>query len=226
MCCRESVRENGRCSSVLKTMDDAKTRIMLVDDHPLIRAGFRNLLAGQSCEIVAEAGTAEEALELASAHRPALAIVDLVLPGRDGIDLTSQLVAEGVRVLVVSQFRDAATVNRALAAGANGYAPKTVGRSELLQAVATVARGEVWISPSTARGLVDTMRAPRSSVLTQRQLEVLQLIVDGNSTKQISRLLAVSVKTVETHRAQILERLGVKSVAVLVRYAIEHKLVR
>jgi DNA-binding NarL/FixJ family response regulator len=209
-------------------MEEAKTRVLLVDDHPLIRAGFRALLSTNHCEVVGEAGTADEAMAFATANRVDLAIVDLILPGRDGFDLTPELIAIGVRVIVVSQYRDTQTVRKALAAGANGYVPKTVDQSELLQAISTVARGEVWISPSVGPGLVDQMRQPKSETpqLTPRQLEVLQLIVEGKSTKEIAAALTLGIKTVETHRAQIMERLGIKNVAALVRYALEHKLVK
>lgn len=209
-------------------MMGAKTRVLLVDDHPLIRAGFRNVLVGDGCEVIGEAGTMQDALAFVRSHPTDLAIVDLVLPDGDGFVLTQQLLAAGVRVIVVSQFRDTQTVRKALAAGANGYVPKTVDQSELLQAIATVARGEVWISPSVAPGLVDQLRQPKPDVpqLTPRQLEVLQLIVEGKSTKEIAASLTLGIKTVETHRAQIMERLGIKNVAALVRYALENKLVK
>lgn len=210
-------------------MAGGSTRVLLIDDHTLIRAGFRNLLHEvEGIEIVGEATNGDEALATASELRPTVALLDLTMPGIDGFEAARRLHELGVRVLVVSQYRDTETVRKALGAGANGYVPKTVDKAELVQAVQTVARGEVWISPTVAPGLVGQLRSPTAEVpqLTPRQLEVLQLIVDGKSTKEIAGVLELGVKTVETHRAQIMERLAIKNVAALVRYALENKLVK
>jgi DNA-binding NarL/FixJ family response regulator len=203
-------------------------RVLLADDHTMVRAGFRSLIEGmQGFEVVAEAADGREALELAELLRPDVVLSDIAMPELGGLELTSRL-AEAVpeaRVLILSMHRDPGYVRQAVRSGARGYLLKSSGPEELEQALLAVARGEAYFTPSAAAPLADALRdGDRPAELTRRQVEVLRLVASGRSNKQVALALGLSIKTVETHRAQLMERLGVREVAGLVRYAIEHGL--
>jgi DNA-binding NarL/FixJ family response regulator len=203
-------------------------RVLLADDHTMVRAGFRSLIEGmQGFEVVAEAADGREALELAERLRPDVVLSDIAMPELGGLELTSRL-AEAVpeaRVLILSMHRDPGYVRQAVRSGARGYLLKSSGPEELEQALLAVARGEAYFTPSAAAPLADALRdGDRPAELTRRQVEVLRLVASGRSNKQVALALGLSIKTVETHRAQLMERLGVREVAGLVRYAIEHGL--
>ena len=208
-------------------------RILLVDDHSLVRAGIRSLLGAMSeVEVVAEAASGEEALELAARHRPDLVLMDIVMKGMTGLEAAAALRERqpDVRVLILSMHSGEEYVLQALRAGAAGYLLKDAATGELELALRSVMRGESWLSPSVSRQVVEgyVHRAGSDAapeVLTARQREVLRLVAGGKSTKEIAFLLNLSVKTVETHRAQIMERLGIRDVAGLVRYALRSGLV-
>jgi DNA-binding NarL/FixJ family response regulator len=204
-------------------------RVLLVDDHGLVRAGLRCLLESMlDIEVVGEAGDGREALKLIEKLHPDVVLMDLSMPVLNGLEAIrrSAKLAPKPRVLVLSMHADKVYVRHALAAGAAGYVLKTADRGELAMAVATVARGESWLSPAIAKSVIeDLIAGTPDEDLTPRQREVLQLIAEGHSTKDIARRLHLSVKTIETHRAQIMQRLDIHDVAGLVRYAIRRLLV-
>ena len=207
-------------------------RVLLVEDHVLVRNALRLLVHTiPHMEVVGEASNGNEALQLIGKLRPDIALMDVTMPGLNGIEATRRAAKQypRTRILVLSMHGDRELVRQALVAGAAGYLVKSASADELKLALAAVLRGEVWISPAIAKLVVDDVvtahgvRTPEE--LTPRQREVLQLIAEGHTTKQIARRLQLSVKTVETHRAQIMERLGIRNVAGLVRYAIRTGLV-
>jgi len=205
-------------------------KILLVDNHTLVRAGIRALLEQiPNVLVVGEAGDGREALKLVEQYRPHLVFMDITMPVMNGLEATVRVVKEfpGTRVVMLSVHTDEEYVLQALRAGAAGYLLKDAGRAELEIAVAAVARGETYLSPAVSRHVVgDYVRRTGSGLegrletLTPRQREILQLIAEGKSTKEIASILDVSVKTVETHRSQLMERLDIHDVAGLVRYAI------
>lgn len=211
-------------------------RLVLVDDHALVRAGLRALLGEMpGVSVVAEAGDGREALQLIREHKPDIALLDISLPGLNGLEVAARVAKEhpATRVIILSMHGDDESVRRALTAGAAGYLLKNSDRSELELALRTVARGNAWLSPAVTQKVVTAFaEGARSSaqgafeVLTPRQREVLQLIAEGHSNKEIAGRLSLSPKTVETHRTELMERLGIHGVAGLVRYAIHIGLVQ
>jgi len=226
-------------------------RVMLVDDHALVRAGISSLLSSlPEIEVVAEAGDSSQAVPLIEAHCPDVVMMDINLPGQNGLEFTRQLVRQhlGVRVIMLSMHDAQAYVREALRAGAAGYLLKDAPVAELELAIRAVARGDIYLTPAVSKYALDgevrsaSIRsstrkavgessadtspsagspASGSSVLTLRQQEIVQLVAQGKSTQEIARLLALSPKTVEAHRAQLMERLGIYDVPGLVRYAIK-----
>jgi len=211
-------------------------RVLLVDDHELVRAGFRALLANLSeVEVVAEAEDGRAALDLVAAHQPDVVLMDISMPGLNGLEATSRIAKEysHTRVIILSMHASEDHVLLALRKGASGYLLKGARLAELDLAVRSVARGEVYLSPAASKYVladyVQRAGEPKSATereslsidrLTARQREVLQLIAEGRTVKQIAQTLGISVKTAETHRAQIMERLAIHDLAGLVRYAI------
>jgi len=205
-------------------------RLMIVDSHRITRDGVRALLARlPGIEVVAEAEDGRSAVELAHEQRPAVVVTEIALPVLNGIEVTRQIASAlpDVRVLALSQHQERRFVIAAFAAGAAGYLPKTCGFDELIRAIDEVYRGHHYISPAIARTIVDEVL--RHAVfsepigdpsLTPREREVLQLLAEGHSTKEIAVLLQVSPKTVETHRRQIMTKLDLHSIADLTRYAL------
>jgi DNA-binding NarL/FixJ family response regulator len=212
-------------------------RIVLADDHALVRAGIRALLQGiEGVAVVGEAENGRDALALCREHNPDLAILDITMQELNGIDAAQQVKAAcpATRVLILSMHSSEEFVRRAIKAGANGYLVKDAAPLELAMAVQAVMREEVYLSPRVSRHIVAGMRdngdgEPRRSsidALSARQREILQMVAEGKSTKEIAFVLDVSVKTVETHRAAIMERLGIRDVPGLVVYAIRNGLIR
>lgn len=209
-------------------------RILLADDHALVRAGIRALIeAIEGTTIVAETSNGREAVALAKLHIPDVVVMDISMPELNGIEATQQI-KEAVprsRVLILSMHTTDDFVRRALKAGASGYLVKDSAPLELRMALEAVMRNEVYLSPRVSRGvvtrMVDGSPGGESSLdaLTPRQREILQLIAEGKSTKEIAFVLEVSVKTVESHRAALMERLDIRDVAGLVLYAVRHNLV-
>ena len=211
----------------------APIRVLVADDHALFRAGVRKLLQSfEGVEVVGEAGDGQEALELSGAQRPDVLLMDIGMPGLNGVEAAARLARGGPRprVIILSMHTGEEHVLRAIRAGAAGYLLKDAKPPELEAAVRAVARGEIYLSPAISRYVVDDVRRGGAESgpldrLTPRQREVLQLIAEGNTTKAIASRLGLSVKTVETHRAQLMERLDVHDVAALVRLAVRLGLV-
>lgn len=209
------------------------TRILLVDDHALFRAGVRSLLRGApGLRVIAEASDGREALGLVAKRKPEVVLMDITMPGLNGLDATARLAAEfpDVGIVVVSMHADEPYVQRAFQAGARGYLLKHSGRAELELAIRTVARGDTYLSRAIAKSVTRdyAQRARRQEgddQLTPRQREILQLIAEGHTSKAIAERLRVSVKTVEAHRGRLMDRLQIRDIAGLVRWAIRHHLV-
>jgi DNA-binding NarL/FixJ family response regulator len=209
-------------------------RILLADDHTLVRAGIRSLLQElPGVHVVAEAGDGQTALALIETHQPDIAMLDIAMPGLNGLEVASRVADDFpfVRVVILSMHATEEYVLRALRAGAVGYLLKDANTAELEMAIAAVMGGETFLSPAVSRHVVEYVQrvgeAGSSSLerLTPRQREVLQLIAEGHTTQGIAQVLGISVKTVETHRAQLMERLDIHDIAGLVRYAIRVGLV-
>lgn len=209
-------------------------RVLLADDHTLVRAGLRSLLQQmENVKVVAEAEDGRQVLAAVAEHRPDVVLMDISMSGMNGLEATLQLKRDRpeVRVIILSMHATEEYVLQALRAGASGYLLKDSAPLELALALQAVARGESYLSPPVSRQVVESYvqrtgrEAQPLAALTPRQREILQLIAEGNSTKEIASRLALSVKTVETHRSQLMERLGIRGVAGLVRYAIRHGLV-
>ena len=207
--------------------------ILLVDDHPLVRAGIRTLLEKlPAVEVTGEATDGREALRMIRERQPDLVLMDIAMPGLNGLDATARISAEfpDVLVVVLSMYTDQEYVRQAVQAGAAGYLVKGSAAAELENAITTLARGEKYFTPLASRDAFEASRGPsgdRSLIgkLTRRQREILQLIAERHNTKEIAQVLGISIKTVETHRAQLMNRLGIHDVPGLVRFAIRTGLV-
>lgn len=209
-------------------------RTLLADDHTLVRAGLRKLLELiPEVEVVGEAADGLALLTLAAQLRPKLVLMDISMPGLNGLEATGRLVRADaeVRVIVLSMHQSEEYVRLALRHGAAGYLLKDAAPLELDLAVRAVLRGETYLSPSVSRGVVtdyvQRLRAEErpGDVLTPRQREVLQLVAEGHSTKEIARRLELSIKTVDTHRTQLMKQLDIHEIAGLVRYAMRNGLI-
>lgn len=208
-------------------------RIVLADDHQLMRAGLRSLIAKEKdLEVVAEASDGREAVKLVAQHSPDVVIMDIGMPNLNGIDATRQIrdIAPHTKVIALSMHASTQFVSRMLEAGASAYLLKDAAHEELLNAIRVVASGKVYLSPSITGVVVDdyVRRAgPTAKPLIQlspREREIAQLLAEGRSTKEIAGQLFVSVKTVETHRQHIMEKLKIGSIAELTKYAIREGL--
>ena len=207
-------------------------RILIVDDHEVVRAGVRRVLAGvPSWEVCGEAKDGRHALALAVVLKPDLVVLDLGMPGLNGVDVTRQLrrLVPGAEVLVLSMHDDESLVVDALAAGARGYVLKSDNADVLRTAVREVLAHRIYISAALSFDVRQTVGGPIAASplrrLTPREREVLQLVSDGCSNKEIGSQLGISEKTAETHRARLMAKLGMHSVAKLVRYAIRNRIV-
>lgn len=209
---------------------NAPLRVMLADDHTLVRAGLHKLLDTlPGVEVVGEAGDGQALLELAAQQRPDVVLMDIAMPGLNGLETTARLLQDNpaVRVMILSMHQSEEYVRRALRLGAVAYLLKDAAPMELELALAAVMRGETYLSPAVSKGVVsDYVQRLRADdqpgeQLSPRQREVLQLIAEGLSTKEIARKLDLSVKTVETHRTSVMRLLDVHEVTGLVRYALK-----
>ena len=204
-------------------------RVLLADDHVLIRAGIRALMEKiPAIQVVAEAKDGREAFRLVRKHQPDLVLMDIAMPGLNGLDATTRITAAftNVRVIMLSMYASEEYVRESIAAGASGYLVKSSAALELGDAINAIAQGGEYFSPLVSTHLVEN-RAGHVGVtramierLTPRQREILQLIAERHNTKNIAYILNISPKTVETHRAQIMERLNIHDVPGLVRFAI------
>ena len=205
-------------------------RVLLADDHVLVRAGIRTLLDQlPGVTVVAEASDGREALRLAAAHHPDLAILDVAMPVLNGIETTTRLRRQfpALRVLVLSMHANEEYVHQAFRAGAAGYLLKKSAVAELAAALRAVAAGKTYVSPTLAQRVTVVAKPSDEPVktplerLTSRQREILQLIAESRTTKEIAAELGVSAKTVEFHRAELMKRLNLRDIPALVRFALQ-----
>lgn len=205
---------------------EKKITVLLVDDHSLVRRGFRRMLEDESdMEVVGEAGDGENAIKLAAELHPQVVVMDCALPGINGLQATRQILnsAPDTAVLMLSMHTENTWVRQAIEAGAKGYILKDAIDLELGSAIRKVAAGEMVLDPKVERRT--QLKGERCAALTPRELEVLQMIVDGKSNKEIATVLDLSANTVAVHRANIMNTLGIHKAAELVVYAIRAGLV-
>ena len=204
-------------------------RVLLVDDHNLVRAGIRALLDDfEDVEVIAEASDGREAAKLARNLVPDIVLTDIAMPGLNGLEATARIckTCPGVRTIVLSMHSNEEYVVQALRAGASGYLSKQAATQELEFALRSVAGGHSYLSPTISSRVIakllsdDEIASAITPVLTPRQREILQLVAEGKTTREIAGILSISAKTVESHRGQLMERLGIHDVPGLVRYAI------
>jgi DNA-binding NarL/FixJ family response regulator len=213
-------------------------RLIIADDHRLVRAGLRMLISEMvGVVVLAEAANGEEALLACDANEPDLVLMDIAMPGMGGLEALPELKRKhpGTRVLMLSMLASEEHVLQALRLGASGYLLKDAAPAELELAINAVIRGETWLSSAISRPVVDgymervsassSGKGAQGQPLTPRQQEVLRLLAEGRSTKEIAFQLELSIKTIETYRAQIMERLDVHDLAGLVRYAVRNGII-
>jgi len=208
-----------------------RRRVMIADDHQIVRQGLRALLEKAGHVVVAEASNGREAVDLAAKQQVDIAVLDLIMPVLNGVDSARELLraAPQVRTILLTMHADRPYVVEALQAGARGYVLKTQAAEDLVRAIDEVSRGAVYISPAVAMSLVDAMLdrdEPATTDLTARERQILQLVAESKSTKQIARLLNISYKTAESHRSRLMKKLDIHETAGLVRYAIRRGLVQ
>jgi two-component system response regulator NreC len=207
-----------------------KIRILLADDHAVVRQGFRMILAGQpDMEIVGEAGNGREAVELSEKLQPDIVVMDVAMPELNGIEATRRVSTSSprARVLALSMHKDSVYVREILRAGARGYLLKDAADSDLIAAVRAVFRGEGYLSPAISEAVLSDYRKHVTDpldLLTSREREVLQIIAEGKTNKEIAGVLNLSVYTVDAHRGRIMEKLNLHSTTELVRFAIRNGL--
>jgi two-component system, NarL family, response regulator NreC len=206
-------------------------KILLADDHALVRHGFRMILAAQpDMEIVGEAGNGREAVDLAQKLKPDVVVMDVAMPELNGIEATRRLIelSPRTRVLALSMHKDAVYVREILRAGARGYLLKDSADADLLAAVRAVGKGEGYLSPGVSDAVLSDYRRHVTDpldLLTSREREVLQLIAEGKTNKEIATTLTLSVYTVEAHRGRLMEKLNLHSTGELVRFAVRSGLI-
>lgn len=208
-----------------------KLRILLADDHTVVRHGFRMIITAEpDMEVVAEAANGREAVEQAAGLRPDIAVIDVTMPELNGIEATRRIaeVSPRTRVLALSMHKDAVYVREILRAGAKGYLLKDSMASDLLAAIRSLARGEGYLSPGVSEAVLSDYRKHVTDpidLLTSREREVLQMIAEGKTNKEIANALRLSVYTIEAHRGRIMEKLNLHSTGELVRFALRSGLI-
>lgn len=205
-------------------------RVLVVDDHELFREGLKRLLEAEHIEVAGEAEDGLGALRMARRLVPDVVILDLTLPRLNGLEIARRLKSEtpASRVVVLTMHDEDAYVLEALRAGAAGYVLKTQAFADLARAIETVMAGSVYLSPGVSRAVVEAWtggRAPGAGPLSGREREVLQLVAEGCTNKEIAHLLSISIKTVETHRSALMRKLDLHDTAGLVRYAIRRGMI-
>jgi len=211
-------------------MSDRGVKILLADDHTIVRQGLKLILAAhEDLEVVGEAANGREAVELAAKLRPDIVLIDVQMPELNGIEATKKMVAANprIRILALSMHKESVYVREILRAGARGYILKDAIDTELLTAVRSVAKGDGYISPAVASALDDKAKDSNdpAGLLSTREREVLILIADGKTNKEIATKLNLSVYTVDSHRGKIMEKLNLHSAGELVRFAMKNGLV-
>jgi DNA-binding NarL/FixJ family response regulator len=201
-------------------------RVIVADDHVIFRQGLLNLLqSSKRIAVAGEAGTGPETINLVTREKPDIAILDISMPGFDGFEVMERIQSQGIntKVIFLTMYKDTLTAKKALQSGASGYIIKDNAFADLLYAISTVSSGGTFISPSVSKSI---LKAPDNEgkepqILTLRECEVLRLIASGLTNKQIADKLFISVKTVETHRKNIMQKLDVHTIADLVKYTIK-----
>lgn len=206
------------------------TKVLIADDHTIVRTGLRALLQAETTlELVGEATGGYEALQLVDELMPDILVLDISMPDLDGISVTRQLQSQhtDLKILILTLHEDRALLREAIKSGASGYILKRAAEAELISAIQIVMRGDMYIEPSMLRDLIDDQLRPVNPTqdslepLTPREIDVLKLIVQGYTNRQVGEKLGISVRTVEGHRANLSEKLGIRSRVELVRYARE-----
>jgi len=212
-----------------------KIRILLVDDHTILREGIRSLLEKQTdIDVVAEAENGRQAVELVRQLKPDVVLMDITMPLLNGIHATEQIRRENrcTQILILSQHESEEYIRRALSAGAAGFLLKDINAAELINAIRSVHRGESILSPAVTRLVIedylrwgDIRPQETGNGLTPRESEILQLIAEGNTNKQIAEILCISIKTVQAHRSNLMNKLDLHNKAELIKYAIQKKII-
>jgi DNA-binding NarL/FixJ family response regulator len=206
-------------------------RVLLADDHVVVRQGLRALLERAGFEVVGEAGDGQEAIRLAERLRPDVAVLDVAMPLLNGIDAAHGIAkaSPGTKTILLTMYVQSVNVLEGLRAGVRGVVVKSRAVDELLRAIQTVCKGDSYLSPEVSNLVVESCLASgvvREQHLSDRERQVLQLVAEGKTTKEIAGILGISVKTAESHRAKIMERLDIHDTAGLVRYAIRQGLIQ
>lgn len=207
------------------------TRIVLADDHVLVREGLKSLLEREHFQVMAEASDGQEAVRLVEVHHPDIAILDISMPTLNGIDAARGITrsAPKTKVILLTQHEEEQYIHEALEAGVKGYVLKNQVANDLIQAIRQVGRGEFYLSPGISRAVMEAFRNKSerpADPLTARERQVLQLIAEGKSTKDTASVLGISVKTAESHRMRLMQKLDIHETASLVRYAVRRGLIQ
>lgn len=208
-----------------------RTRVLLADDHPIVRQGLKALLEQEGFVLIAEAADGHEAVRLAQDLQPDVAVLDLAMPLLNGLDATRRMLRASpkTKTVLLTVHTEDHYILEALRAGVRAYVLKTQAATELVQAIKEVSQGAIYLSPGVSRVVVEaylTQGEMQADRLSPREREVLQLIAEGKTTKEVARLLGISLKTAESHRTRIMEKLDIHEVAGLVRYAIRRGLIQ
>jgi DNA-binding NarL/FixJ family response regulator len=207
------------------------TRVLVADDHPVVRQGLKSLLVREGFNVVAEATDGRDALRQVEASQPEVALLDLAMPGLNGLDAAREIMHSwaGTKVIILTQHTEEPYVLEALRAGVHGYVLKSQSVTDVVQAIRDVTRGKLYVSPIISDVVVSAFRGQSSlpsDLLTTRERQVLQLVAEGNSTKKIAEILGIAQKTAESHRSHLMVKLGIHEIAGLVRYAVRRGLVQ
>ena len=206
-------------------------RVLLAEDHQIVRQGVRSLLEKAGHEVVGEASDGQEAVQLARTLSPDIAVLDVAMPRLNGLDTAREIrsLSPRTKTILLTMYTDKAYILEAIKIGAKGYVVKTEAADDLIRAIREISRGEIYMSPSIANSFVgaylDDSQLPADS-LTRRERQVLHLIAEGNTTKEIAHQLNISFKTAESHRSHLMRKLDLHDIAGLVRYAIQKGIIR
>jgi len=206
-------------------------RIVLADDHVLVRQGLKSLLEREGFQVVGEASDGQEALHQVESLQPDIAVMDISMPTLNGLNAAREMSRSSpkAKIILLTQHDEAQYISEALDAGVKGYVLKNQVASDLLLAIRQVSRGQVYLSPGVSRAVMEAYQSKSDkskNPLTLRERQVLQLIAEGKSTKDVASLLGISVKTAESHRTRLMHKLGIHETASLVRYAVRHGIVQ
>jgi DNA-binding NarL/FixJ family response regulator len=206
-------------------------RVLLADDHILVRQALKVLLDREGVQVVGEASDGQEAIRLATKERPDVAILDICMPILNGLDTAREIHKSSpkTKVILLTQHDEDVYVMEAFRAGVKGFVLKSQAATDLVQAIRQVCREGIYLSPNTSRAVVEALRSKTELVedpLTERERQVVQLVGEGKSTREIGAVLGISVKTAESHRSRVMQKLDIHETASLVRYAIRRGLVK